>query len=136
MQLPLLSKKQGSGAAESSAKAELSVLAELLGGRDVGSPSKADGKSSGFRINLVESRGSAFAKSETDSKGSGYDEGGLDLDGDDAFVISIDIDASVGAKTVESYMRDLDLKDDAKPERKVTGHDDDDDLLALMDSAK
>lgn len=132
--------KKGSGGngGESSAKAELSVLADLLGIHhhpDVGSPAKAEGKGSsgggGLKINLVESRGAAFAKGEDDGKATD----GFDIDGDDTFIISIDIDATLGAKTVESYMRDLDLKDDAKAERK-TGADDDDDLLALMDSAK
>lgn len=126
--------KKGSG--ESSAKAELSVLADLLGihHHEASSPSKAEGKGSGgggLKINLVESRAGGFAKGDTDGEG----KDGLGMDGDDTFVISIDIDASVGAKTVESYMRDLDLRDDAKAERK-TAADDDDDLLALMDSAK
>jgi hypothetical protein len=123
------SSKKGS-AGESSAKAELSVLAELLGGGGAGS-SKAEGKNGGFRINLVESRSGGFAKGDGDGKG--IDD--VDNDGDDSFVISIDIDASIGAKTVESYMRDLDLRDDAKAERKSAA-DDEDDLLALMDSAK
>ena len=130
--------KKGSGGngGESSAKAELSVLADLLGmhHQEVGSPTKAEGKGSsggGLKINLVESRGAAFAKGEDDGKATDS----FDIDGDDTFIISIDIDASLGAKTVESYMRDLDLKDDAKAERKA-GADDDDDLLALIDSAK
>jgi hypothetical protein len=44
----------------------------------------------------------------------------------------IDIDGTSDMRTFNSYLDDLDLKDD-KADSKF---DDDDDLLALMDSAK
>jgi hypothetical protein len=56
-------------------------------------------------------------------------------------MIMMDIDASSDAKTMASYLADLDLDDDgpsARADAKTSAGSDDeeDDLLALMDSAK
>jgi hypothetical protein len=56
-------------------------------------------------------------------------------DTDDNNFIMIDIDGTSDMRTFNSYLNDLDLKDDEnKADSKYD--DDDDDLLALMDSAK
>lgn len=107
----------------SSAKAELSMLADLLG-IDSGAGSKSDVDAKPFKINL-------FPDSGFDSKGGE----GKDGDDESGYVIQIDIDATADAKSMERYMEDLDLNDDPKAASKG-GDDDDDDLLALMDSAK
>ncbi len=117
---------------EVSAKAELSVLAELLG---VGpsSPTKTGSKSiedKPFKINLFPTQGNGFNAKETDDD-KGCDD--YDPDGGNSFIM-FDIDATAGAKTIETYLEDLDLKDNA--DFKAGAKEDDDDLLALMDSAK
>lgn len=113
---------------EVSAKAELSLLADLLG---ASSPTRAgaskDAEEKPFRINLFPAQGNGFNAKEGDDDKTDYD-----ADSGNNFIV-FDIDASAGAKTIESYMEDLDLKDDFKAGAKA---DDDDDLLSLMDSAK
>lgn len=107
----------------SSAKAELNMLADLLG-IAASSPSKESvHESRSFKINL-------FPNISGDSKDS-EDGGGM---------IVLDIDASADAKSLQSYLEDLDFDDDPKASRGDAKNgsmiDDDDDLLALMDSAK
>lgn len=112
---------------EASAKAELTLLADLLGmgAADMKSPSKGGSEEKAFRINLFPN--AAFgAKGAGDEEDEAYDKG---------FLI-IDLDASAGAKTVNQYMDDLHLRDDDYKAAAKGGDDDDDDLLALMDSAK
>jgi hypothetical protein len=116
---------------EVSAKAELSVLAELLGVAP-SSPSRSGSKAADdkpFRINLFPAQGNGFHAKETDGDKGGDD---YDPDGGNSFIM-FDIDATAGAKTIESYMEDLDLQEDADFK---AGAKDDDDLLSLMDSAK
>jgi hypothetical protein len=101
------------------------MLADLLGISS--SPAKGEApanEAKHFKINL-------FPDSGFDLKGG--DEGKDSGDGGSNFII-IDLDATADAKTLASYIEDLDLKDDVKASAK--GGDDDDDLLALMDSAK
>lgn len=110
------------GITSSSAKAELNLLADILG---VGSSSKAtskgedegvDEKGSGtFRINLF--------PEEKNNPTSGGDGDGM---------IFIDIDTAADAKTVQAYLMELRLDEEAG----AKGSDDEDDLLALMDSVK
>ena len=103
---------------KSSAKQELNLLADLLG---MGTESSGGSKSSDikpFKINL-------FPDNNFDSKNSGSKSSNF---------INIDIDGSAGAKSFETYMSELKLEDDEKADSKAL--DDDDDLLALMDSAK
>ncbi len=127
-----------------SAKAELTLLSDLLG---VTTARRGDKRSEDrlFKINLFPNEAFGQEKqSSGDSKASSlvYESGG----------ITIDIDAASGAKSMHSYMEELDW-DEEEEERgseyaadaKGTGGghhganygtDDDDDLLALMDSAK
>jgi len=101
----------------SSAKAELNLLADILGvGSKASSKDGHDDKGSGasFRINLFPEE-----KNNIDSDGGG---GGM---------IFIDIDTAAEAKTVQGYLLDLHLHDEA-----AAKGEDDDDLLALMDSVK
>ena len=123
-----------------SAKAELSLLSDLLGGTGGGgskSPVKSSAKSDSgaeskpLRLNLFPSSG--FSKENDD----GEDEDEYNGTG----TIIIDIDGTSDTKTIAERMRDLDFNDDSdgdlKAERKAGSDvDDDDDLLALMDSAK
>lgn len=129
---------------QSTAKAELTLLSDLLG---ISSDSKggADSKAehSKFKINLFPNR--AFHDSCAKAAAGGGDD--TDVDDDDDYaedgssgILILDIDATAGSKSVEDYMSSLDLKDtgrgaDMKAGAKG-GNDDDDDLLALMDSAK
>jgi hypothetical protein len=65
----------------------------------------------------------------------GDDSNKRQSDTDDNNFIMIDIDGTSDMRTFNSYLNDLDLKDDEnKADSKYD--DDDDDLLALMDSAK
>jgi hypothetical protein len=110
---------------QASAKAELTLLADLLGVNEESAKGSKDDKS--LHFDLVTSRQFKDDEEEyVDDKSSG-----------DPSFIMIDIDGTMGAKTVESYMRDLDLKDDedSRADGK-TGQSEEDDLLALMDSAK
>eukprot|EP01031_Cornospumella_fuschlensis_P035330 gene35330-42811_t len=113
---------------EVSAKAELSLLADLLGASDVKSPAKGVADDKPFKINLFPSQPFG-AKADADM-GDGDDEAY------DSSFIMLDLDASAGAKTMDHYMADLRLRDDDFKASAKGGADDDDDLLALMDSAK
>ena len=127
---------------QSTAKAELTLLSDLLG---ISSDSKADSKTehSKFKINLFPNR--AFHDSCAKAAAGGGDTDADDEDDDYAGdgssgILILDIDATAGSKSIEDYMSALDLKDtgrgaDMKAGAKG-GNDDDDDLLALMDSAK
>lgn len=129
---------------QSTAKAELTLLSDLLG---ISSDSKAGADSktehSKFKINLFPNR--AFHDSCAKAAAGGGDADADDDDDDYAEdgssgILILDIDATAGSKSVEDYMSALDLKDtgrgaDTKAGAKG-GNDDDDDLLALMDSAK
>jgi hypothetical protein len=127
-----------------SAKAEISLLAELLGAT---SPSSKDGSKGGspekpFKINLFPN--AAFHASGGGGGGNGAKGGMDDFDDDeggggyDSNFIAIDIDAAAQAKTVARYTEDLGLKDfDSKADSKNHASDNDnDDLLDLMDLAK
>ena len=82
-------------------------------------------ESKAFRINLFPDNNS-FIKSET-SKG----------DDEESNFIMIDIDGTTDMKTLDRYMEDLDLKEvQGNSGSKSTADQDDDDLLALMDSCK
>ena len=107
---------RGSKVVASSAKAELTMLSDLLG-LGLGSGSKEDHINEGrnFKVNLFPD---TFA---SDSK-----------DGDSGFIM-IDIDAS-GSKSIDAYMSELGLKE-SKAQSKVVAADDEDDLLAMMDAA-
>lgn len=122
---PIKGAKQISNA---SAKAELSLLAGLLGidNNETKEGNKAEEKP--FKINLFPNQG--FNAKNGDEEDA---DDKTSYSGDNLIVI--DIDARAGAKTIQSYMNDLDLtdRDDFKASAKET---DDDDLLALMDSAK
>jgi hypothetical protein len=131
-----------------SAKAELNLLSDLLG---VTTGKRGEKKSEDrlFKINLFPNADfQAGAKGEDDGakgqpSGAGYDGSGF---------ITIDIDAAAGAKGLSAYMEDLDFDsdEDAAADAKPTagssknrgqtyqgeGELDEDDLLALMDSAK
>jgi hypothetical protein len=135
---------------ESSAKKELMFLSDLLG---VSTAEGKGGDSKGadvgkFKINLFPNRAfhNSCAKAAS-GQGDGLDDPTVDEEDDDyssgvgdgsGFLI-MDIDGTAGSKSVEDYMKALDLKEgpsraDAKSGAK--GGEDDDDLLALMDSAK
>lgn len=119
------SRKRGESVLKSSAKAELNLLSDLLGMTDA--PSKG-GDCKPFKINL-------FPDNSFDDKAASSSSGASTM-------IVIDIDGAAGAKTMQHYMADLKLRDD---DDKGGGHkgggakgeaEDEDDLLALMDSAK
>lgn len=113
--------RTGAKITQTSAKAELSMLSDLLGMGlgDAGSKTSG-GDEKPFKINL-------FPDNNFDSD-SKADRGGI---------ITIDIDASAGTKTVSSYMNELGLKDDSSAKAGAKNEDDaeEDDLLAMMDSA-
>lgn len=102
-----------SSSLKSSAKAELTLLSDLLG------MAKDDHDSKPFKINLFPNHGGNSKES------AGSDEAGN--------YIHFDIDASADAKSVERYMMELDLED-SKAGSKYD--EDEDDLLALMDDSK
>ena len=105
--------------AKSSAKAELNLLADLLG---MGVSAKDESDAKPFKVNL-------FPDNTFDDKGSSFKSSSQSSN-----FIAIDIDGTAGAKTMDSYMADLKLGDD-DPKAEGKGlDDDDDDLLALMDS--
>lgn len=141
-----LSGKYRQGITASSAKAELTMLADLLGGVGgsslgaKGAPDMADAKESKpFKINLFPDRSGLFRPS--DAKGEDGMSDFMDADGKESEqIIMIEIDGTADSKTFDGYMDDLNLKDEgegAKAGSKgAPDDDDDDDLLALMDSAK
>lgn len=108
------------GITQKTAKAELSMLSDLLG---MSSASEKESESKPFKINLFPD----YSNSKSEGKDSG-----------DTMIV-IDIDATADSKTYDAYMRDLKLDDDDaeyKSDAKGGDGDDEDDLLALMDSAK
>ena len=111
----------------SSAKAEISLLSDLLGG--AGSNSKDP--SGSFTLNL-------FPNPVGDGGGAGA-KGGRDDDDD---IIHFNIDATADAKTMDHWADELDLKGfDDHPKAAAKGaaaddDDDDDDLPALVDAEK
>ena len=110
---------------KSSAKQELNLLADLLGmGANADGSASAKGNDiKPFKINL-------FPDSNFDDKNSGSKASASGSN-----FINIDIDGSAGAKSFESYMNELNLVDDEKAQSKGMD-DEEEDLLALMDSAK
>lgn len=99
------------GSAASSAKAELSMLADLLG---IGGGGAKESEEKPFKFSL-------FPDDDYSAEGKSTSN-----------FIMFDIDGSAGSKTVQQYMDELNLKDEPKSSK---GCDDDDDLLALMDSS-
>lgn len=92
------------------------------------STSKSDiAESKAFRINLFPDTDGFMKGDGGGSKGSD-DEGG----GSSNFIM-IDIDGTADSKTFQRYMQDLDLEEEGG--RAKQGPDEDDDLLALMDSS-
>ena len=139
----------------SSAKSELVMLADLLGG--VGGTNKSEGGSEAkhFKINLFpDSIANGFRVSSSSSSSKGFDgddinyynENGDKNDDDDDYdsnrgnggnnMIIIDIDGTADAKGFDRYLSDLNLKDDESDSKANAKSDDDDDLLTLMDSIK
>lgn len=104
-----------SGQLGSSAKRELTLLADLLG-MGAGESKRGD-EEKPFKFNLFPG---AMDEKESESKSDG------------AGFIMIDIDGTAGGKTFDEYLHELDLGE-SKADSKL---DEDDDLLALMDSAK
>ncbi len=113
-----------------SARKELNLLADLIGvakGVDNGGSKEQDFS---FKINLFPD--STFDSKEVDdnyNSETGY--------------IMIDVDARADAKTFDDYLEQFGMKDDAKgnssiamAKRADVAEDDEDDLLALMDSVK
>lgn len=127
--------KHHSSAAKSSAKAGLSLLSDLLGIHDSAKDGTSkDGDDKLFRINLFPNE--AFLKNDDDDDPHSYSKSG---DDSSSGYITIDIDASAtaGTKSMSSYMNDLHLDwDESRADAKDSAVDDDDDLLALMDSTK
>lgn len=98
-----------------------------------GTPSsKSDmGESKAFRINLFPDT-DGFMKSEGGGSGSKGDS-------ESSNFIMIDIDGTADSKTFERYIEDLDLKEESEGGRagaKNSHDEEEDDLLALMDSCK
>lgn len=124
------SRPSAKATSENSAKAEISLLAELLGAGG-SKDSKADDRP--FKINLFPNAGFDSKNENVNSSADDKDDGNYEGN----FIV-FDIDATADAKTLARYMEDLDLKDtDYKAESKRGGGGDDaDDLLDLMDSAK
>lgn len=93
----------------------------------LGSPSSKSevAESKTFKINLFPE--SSFMKGDDSHKDQNDD--------DNSGFITIDIDGTSDLRTFNSYLNDLDLKDDGD-KAADSKYDDDDDLLALMDSAK
>ncbi len=112
-----------------SARKELNLLADLIGvskGVDSGGSKEQDFS---FKINLFPD--STFDSKEMDdnyNSETGY--------------IMIDVDARADAKTFNDYLEQFGMKDDAKGSSRAAmakcdaAEDDEDDLLALMDSVK
>ena len=107
-------------------------MADILGLGIRSSSSKEIESKDSFKINL-------FPTNTFDSKrGSKGIDDFDDYEDNDSGFIHIDIDATSDFKTVDKYMKDLNL-DDYNNDNKAEGKDnddDDDDLLDLMDSIK
>jgi hypothetical protein len=112
---------------QKSAKAELNLLSDLLGLGNSAKDEKSTASSAKpFKINLF--------PNTFDSKAEGKDD---DYESGSNGMIMFDIDATHDSKSMSAYMHDLDLDDDDyKSEEKGDDNEDNDDLLALMDSAK
>ncbi|KAJ1418022.1 organic solute transport protein 1-domain-containing protein [Ochromonadaceae sp. CCMP2298] len=104
--------------AEMSAKAGLCMLADMLG-QPTNSAKKGETDKM-FKINLFPNQGFQSKEGEGEKGAEG--------------LISIDIDAS-GAKSLNTYIEELDW-DEQEPAGAKGGDEDEDDLLAMMDSAK
>lgn len=111
---------------QSSAKAELNLLADLLGMGDSSAKGSKGTEEKAFKINLFPNQNFHDSKSDGDAKGGGSHD-------NDAYIV-MDIDARADAKTMASYAEILDLKEFDSAEGKRD--DIDDDLLDLMDSVK
>jgi hypothetical protein len=118
----------------SSAKEEISLLADLLGTR-----SAEAGDAKALKLNLFPSNDFMRGKDRAEGKDGHSDGEGDKYDGDDGDIIHIDIDGRSDAKTIDVYMEELGLGSKAEPSRplQAKGGDDADmdemDLLALMD---
>lgn len=99
---------------KSMAKAELNMLANLLGVSD----SKGEKADVNFKLNLFPESLVFDAKESSE-------------DAEDSNFIMIDIDGTADAKSLKKYMEALDLHEKSGNDMKL-----DDDLLSLMDSAK
>lgn len=114
-------KTKRQGITQKTAKAELSMLSDLLG---LSHSSEKESETKPFKINLFPD----YSNDKSEGK-----------DSSDTMIV-IDIDASADSKTKDAYMRDLKLDDDDdedfKSDAKGGDGEDEDDLLALMDSAK
>jgi hypothetical protein len=121
---------------EVSAKAELSLLAELLGANDAKhAGSKGGSDERAFKINLFPNQHFMNGAGAKEGAAGGDEEDtAAEAEGKESDYIVFEIDGTAGAKTLANYMEDLDLKEDFKRADAKGG--DDDDLLALMDSAK
>lgn len=119
---------------KSTAKAELNLLADLLGiSHSSSSKEVMDSDVKPFKINL-------FPDNTFDDKYEGKKSSSNEESGSGGGYILIDIDGTCGAKTFQEYLNDLKLQDDDEKDTKRHAdrknvEDDDDDLLALMDSA-
>lgn len=134
---------------KSTAKAELNLLADLLGmSHSTSSSKELESDAKPFKINLFPDNtfDDRFdgKKSSSGSKGGSDGSGGSNSGG----YIHIDIDGTCGAKTFEEYLNDLKLRDDDNDDKngrrrgsgddkrgtKGDGDDEEEDLLSLMDS--
>ena len=113
-----VSSDRGSKVTASSAKAELTMLSDLLGLHG-GSKDDHMNDNKNFKVNLFPD---TFASdSKDDDRNTGF--------------IMIDIDAS-GSKSIDAYMSELGLKESkAQSKGSAVVDDDEDDLLAMMDAA-
>eukprot|EP01038_Epipyxis_sp_PR26KG_P012081 gene12081-16167_t len=132
-----LAKSSSPRQAKSSAKAELTLLSDLLGfSYDDKAGSKDTQKP--FKINLFANQPfvESSSKGETDLPDENDTNDRLEEEEYSKYTF-IDIDGTADAKTIDSYMKSLGLDDGAKSSASAKGTDrDDDDLLALMDGAK
>lgn len=132
---------------KSTAKAELNLLADLLGMSNSSSSKELESDAKPFKINLFpdntfDDRFDGKKTSSSGSKGSSDGNSG----GSSGYIL-IDIDGTCGAKTFDEYLNDLKLRDDDETDEKGSRRrggddkhgnkndgDDEDDLLSLMDS--
>jgi hypothetical protein len=136
---------------KSTAKAELNLLADLLGISHTASAKGDSGSGSGggsmdsdvkpFKINLFPDNTFDEKYEGKKSSGAGGDDGSGSGSGSAGYIL-IDIDGTCGAKTFQEYLNDLKLQDDdekgggakGRADGKGGEEEEDDDLLALMDS--
>lgn len=119
-----------------SAKAELTLLSDLLGVTTAKRSEKRSSEDKLFKINLFPNEAFQQSKGGDEKGGVSHYEGSQ---------ITIDIDAAAGAKGMSTYLEELDWEDDDEGNRERESYaadsknaydEEDDDLLALMDSAK